>query len=58
MNPAIKPTEPDMPNEVEELAFCIASTIGTKGDDDDRDDEQAYESEISVRGRAAGAKTV
>jgi hypothetical protein len=49
MKPRIRPTEPDMPNEVEELSVAIESAGGTKDDDDDRDDEHADENEIPVR---------
>ena len=49
MKPPIEPTEPDMPNEVEELSVVIESAGGTKDDDDDRDDEHAGENEIPVR---------
>jgi len=49
MKPRIRPTEPDMPNEVEELSVAIESGGGTKDDDDDRDDERADENEIPVR---------
>ena len=49
MKPRIKPTEPDIPNEVEELCVVIKSAGGTKDDDDNRDDEHAGENEIPVR---------
>jgi hypothetical protein len=49
MKPRIGPTEPDMPNEVEELSVAIESGGQPKDDDDDRDDERAGENEIPVR---------
>ncbi len=35
MKPAIKPTELDMPNEVEELSLGIGCATESKDDDDD-----------------------
>jgi hypothetical protein len=45
MKPAIKPTELDMPNEVEELCLGIRFASQAKDDDDEDDDDGSIDAE-------------